>query len=344
MLKDLKIKNFKCFKDFEIKNLKQVNLITGGNNAGKSTLIEAITLLFNPNIAYFINGLSFYTEFNEIACFSFFNKMNSNELIEISTSENKQNLKINLEEEPIEENEDKSSQLEFFRESKDNLRFIFDYTYVNEHKRTRERVIISKKIPYRNRRMSNFTNLTKKISHSQMIHLSDYAKLYENLQDNKQEAEIINIINKTMPNEHIKEITIGTDNTLKIDIGYDKLIPFYALGDGITKLFKLLICIYNSQNGIVVIDEVENGFHHSVLVSLWKVIFTAAKEFNVQIFATTHSWECIAAYMEAFEELGLEDDFDNYYRLEKDKNEEISYVEYFSNELRIALENNFETR
>jgi len=45
--------------------------------------------------------------------------------------------------------------------------------------------------------------------------------------------------------------------------------------------------------------EIENGLHHSVMPVIWKGLFLAAKEFDVQIFATTHSWECILAADEA---------------------------------------------
>ena len=50
------------------------------------------------------------------------------------------------------------------------------------------------------------------------------------------------------------------------------------------------------------IDEIENGLHHSVLPIIWKGLFLAAKEVDVQIFATTHSWECVLAADQAARE------------------------------------------
>jgi AAA15 family ATPase/GTPase len=341
MIQDLKIKNFKCFKDFEIKNLKQVNLITGENNSGKSTILEAVNLLYNPFTTYYINRLTF-DGFSEINCLSFFNKMFYEDNIIISTNEHEQELSIKIEEEPLDENEIQQTPL--FLEEKENFNFVLNYSYMKNNKKNQNKIIISRKNYMKSRRIKTPVDLPFSINNVQLTNLTDCAKLYDNLQNNKQENAVVIILNKTMPNQNIKEIIMGQDNTLKVDVGYDKLVPLSAFGDGITTLFRILLCIYNTQNGIVVVDEIENGFHYSVLVSLWKVIFTAAKEFDVQIFATTHSRECIAAYMEAFDELKLEDDFDNYYRLEKDNNEKISYVEYSSNELKIALENDFETR
>ena len=45
MFKRLHLSNFRGFENVEIDQLRQINLITGKNNAGKSTLLEAIFLL-----------------------------------------------------------------------------------------------------------------------------------------------------------------------------------------------------------------------------------------------------------------------------------------------------------
>lgn len=50
-----------------------------------------------------------------------------------------------------------------------------------------------------------------------------------------------------------------------------------------------------SEAKVLLIDEIENGLHHSLLPIIWKGLFLAAEEFGIQIFATTHSQECIAA-------------------------------------------------
>ena len=83
-----------------------------------------------------------------------------------------------------------------------------------------------------------------------------------------------------------------------IDIGH--LVPLQMMGEGMMRLAAIALTIANTENGTVLIDEIENGLHHSVLVKVWKAIINVAKKSNVQIFATTHSWECIQAAHEAF--------------------------------------------
>ena len=70
-----------------------------------------------------------------------------------------------------------------------------------------------------------------------------------------------------------------------------------------TRIVRLMLAIANSPGGVVLVDEVENGIHHSVLSKVWKSIATAAERFDTQIFATTHSYECIE---KAYEALGAE--------------------------------------
>jgi predicted ATPase len=60
------------------------------------------------------------------------------------------------------------------------------------------------------------------------------------------------------------------------------------------------LAIANAKGGIVLIDEVENGFHHQILADVWRSIADAARNFDVQVFATTHSWECVVSANEAF--------------------------------------------
>ena len=75
--------------------------------------------------------------------------------------------------------------------------------------------------------------------------------------------------------------------------GLGELIPVSQLGQGFNRLLDIFSEIVVADAKVLLIDEIENGLHYSVLPVVWQGIFLAAKEFDVQIFATTHSWECI---------------------------------------------------
>ena len=79
------------------------------------------------------------------------------------------------------------------------------------------------------------------------------------------------------------------------DIGLPELVPLAAMGEGMTRIARLVLAISTSPGGLVLVDEVETGLHHSVLPSVWQAVDEAARQFGTQIIATTHSYECVRA-------------------------------------------------
>lgn len=62
-----------------------------------------------------------------------------------------------------------------------------------------------------------------------------------------------------------------------------------------------VLSMYECENGVLLVDEVENGIHYSVLQNLWQVLDVVSARNNVQVIATTHSRECQIAAVRAFE-------------------------------------------
>ncbi|MEM7656612.1 MAG: AAA family ATPase, partial [Bacteroidota bacterium] len=72
--------------------------------------------------------------------------------------------------------------------------------------------------------------------------------------------------------------------------------PIDRLGEGMNRLIGLVLALFNSQGGFLLIDELENGLHYSVIPKVWEYLFHFARELDVQIFATTHSRDCVEAF------------------------------------------------
>ena len=79
-------------------------------------------------------------------------------------------------------------------------------------------------------------------------------------------------------------------------------IPLRSFGDGLNRLFGIVLSLVTAKDGILLIDEFENGMHYSVLKDAWRAIFDLSQRLNIQVFATSHSWDTIAAFQEAASE------------------------------------------
>jgi AAA15 family ATPase/GTPase len=91
------------------------------------------------------------------------------------------------------------------------------------------------------------------------------------------------------------------------DIGLQKMLAIQLMGEGISRLLSYIIRISDIKGGIVLIDEIENGIHYTASEQVWKVIDSISKLYNVQVFATTHSYECLRSAKNAFAESGTSD-------------------------------------
>ena len=75
--------------------------------------------------------------------------------------------------------------------------------------------------------------------------------------------------------------------------GYRAPVPLNSLGRGVERLFSVAVAIANVRNGFLLIDALENSLHHSIHRDTWRMLISAAHKFNVQILATTHSFDCV---------------------------------------------------
>src|SRR5207248_1777573 len=124
-------------------------------------------------------------------------------------------------------------------------------------------------------------------------------------------------------------------------VGIGRLIPIAFLGDGILRLTRIILWIIHTAGGVLFLDEVDNGFHYSHLRQIWSAIAASARQFDVQIFATTHSRECIVAAHQAFGETFVYDF--RLHRLER-SDSEIRAITYDQEALEAAIDSDFEVR
>jgi predicted ATPase len=117
-------------------------------------------------------------------------------------------------------------------------------------------------------------------------------------------------------------------------------VSLRTFGDGLNRLFGIVLSLCNARNGVLLVDEIEIGLHYSVQVSIWRIIFSLAKKLNVQVFATSHSWDCVRAFQEAAKESPEEGVL---IRLSK-RGENVIPTLFYEHELAIATRDQIEVR
>ena len=304
MLKRLQIRNFRGFNALEIDQLSGINIIAGKNNSGKTSLLEAIFLLsgggnaqlaVNANV---IRGLeSSFVPVSDPFWKQLFFNLNMEQSIEIEgehTSHSQLALEIASEQQPTTEipldRTDGISATNLF----DERSLIFQYSgplgeQVKSHIRMKGQGLEV------NQPATNVP-FPAAIVLSRTRNTHEDATRLGQLRRQKQGDLLLKALQVIEPKlQSIEDNSSSGTPMIWGDIGLSELVPLPVMGEGMTQIARLVLAIASIPDGVVLVDEVENGIHHSVLPDVWRAIDEAAKQFHTQIFATTHSFECIEA-------------------------------------------------
>ena len=77
--------------------------------------------------------------------------------------------------------------------------------------------------------------------------------------------------------------------------GEDQRVPLGSLGDGTRRLLALAIFLARATGGVLLVDEIDTGLHYTTLESMWRFVVETARRLDVQVFATSHSGDCVRA-------------------------------------------------
>lgn len=122
------------------------------------------------------------------------------------------------------------------------------------------------------------------------------------LSDNEQEVvEALRIIDP-----HISKVTmVGGEGARRQRTAFVRTdviprpMPLRLFGDGMNRLFAIILALVNARGRLMLVDEFENGLHHTAQLNAWRTIFRLAQTLDTQVFATTHSWDTISAFQQA---------------------------------------------
>nr|VFK35069.1 MAG: ATPase/GTPase, AAA15 family [Candidatus Kentron sp. MB]VFK77145.1 MAG: ATPase/GTPase, AAA15 family [Candidatus Kentron sp. MB] len=362
----ISIRNFRAIASLDIDNIKQVNLLTGENNCGKSSVLEAIFLLVgmsNPQLAVTVHNLRGLT-LNDDKDFSYlFHGFDFSKNLSINgiLKSQRRTLSINpiyptfsgiLEQLPggHEPAKNKSIPITIGTGNAPNgLAFDFSLDERSFHAEvkiarnsinspginTGGQINIQPAPDYRESFQCHFINPATIMN-----------GLYQGLEAilvRKESDGIIEALREIEPK--LRDLRLGTGEKIYADISdIGKLVPINIMGDGVIKILAILTTILETRDGILLIDEIENGLHYSALAPLWKAVFKMARERNVQLFIATHSYECIEAMTEVYQGSELEKEFISSFRIDRDEEGQHLALQYETDTLLFAMKKNFEVR
>ncbi len=314
-----KVENFKRFRSFEMENIGQFNLITGDNNVGKTSVLEA--LLFDENPEIFAQNLytavadRFRDERTKEHFLSYFKNRNSEDDIKYEVQKHTKKSEITVLMSDVMDDK--------FAYKKERCFYIAPSG-------------VKRKIPLISFSNGYENNLTKL-----------YSKYIQS--DRSRKQQLLLALKTILPNIEFIEVStaVAEQPTLVITQSHvNAVMPLATFGDGAIKLFRILIDIVAHSGKQLMIDEIDAGIHHDRFTDFWRTILGACRENQVQLFATTHSLECLVFFKQTLEESEMTtyQREVRHFEIKALKNEKVKSYHYDYEQFKFALENEHEIR
>lgn len=355
MYKSFAVKNFRNFSNILIENMRRINLIIGKNNAGKTAFLEALFLhigsmnpLLTASITQF-RGIPGTKADADAFWGSLFHNFHTNKPIELVAEypdNTKATLKIALMPSSLVTFDEIEKKHVDHRAGDTQLSLLPDRQL--EYKYTHGATSFTKtaKISLQglNIEPSGGINPLTGFFVPARISLDPGATAQRlgELKIRRMDRIVVDFLKIIEP--RIKLLTViplGPVPTIHADVGGQRLMPLQLLGEGMVRLAEIAIDISSARDGIVLVDDIDTGIHHSVLPILWKAIFKLTKRLNVQLFASTHSAESLESAHRAWNGTGEYDMA--VYRLQKLR-QSVDVVSYDDKTLLAAIETGLEVR
>lgn len=323
MIEKLEIKNFRSHVSLVLDHLARVNILIGRNNSGKTALLEALALaLFPPQPEQVLETLYAQHGYRlepglEESWKSLFHGWDARNPIEIRLAQHTSYAASVVNALKIQAIYGKqvggvTSTIEAATFKDVVVGLSFEYQ-IGQRK-------YQKKIPTVQQQPEGdwYESQVRDQEPSQpaafltsrgIFNIQEEIERYSRLELAGLETEVVQAMQLVEPRlKRLTVLTQGKSSQLYGDLGEKPYQPIALMGEGTVRLLSIIMSIVGNVRGVVLIDEIENGFHYSVLEDVWRIIFKAARQHDVQVFIATHSDECLSAASRVVQNLNYQDD------------------------------------
>ncbi|MEM8638143.1 MAG: AAA family ATPase [Cyanobacteria bacterium P01_G01_bin.54] len=314
MLNSLHISGFRTFKDLKVNRLGKVNLIVGRNNVGKTSLLEAVHLYTSPNVLEPILCLlerrqeyAFEKDENIVSLRSLFHQRDER-LVNIKMGETDQMTWMTMSRKwRLIEGVGGERSHQTQRESDDQPEGLGSIEVLAiEYEDAGIKLSVPMYGEQLNEVRHTFKNQTMRSlflpSNGFYDNSIEPSVLWDQVVLTDNEDTVLDALRVIEPNlERIVMVQGRRSQRLAMaKLSKRKPMPLRSLGDGMNRLFELAVGLVSTgKDGTFLVDEIDSGLHFRTLSDVWRLVFSAAKRLDIQVFATTHSWDCIEAFQKA---------------------------------------------
>ena len=322
MLRTLKLDGYRGFQSYELDDLTRVNLLVGKNNCGKTSILEAINLLVSGGSPSVLEQSARrrgevklpedsegpYRRENAPDISHFFLGHSLSPSVSFSLSSNNESVLASVDILSIEDIRDESQRALFDDEMDstpelglkitNNERDDFPVLPINA-----DGLLLMSRHPRSRQwwhRNAPATSVVQFLA-PDSLYPGSMRDMWDKVLIDGRESDVIDamrILDPKLDTIHFLTGSASRAFSGKAGVlvgfrGSGQRVPLGSHGDGMRRLLALSLSLIQTANGYLLIDEVDTGLHWTTMEEMWRLIVSTARKSKVQVFATTHSYDCI---------------------------------------------------
>ncbi len=287
---EVTINSYRKFDNLTVKHVNRVNIFAGGNNKGKTTILETFYLLTQANnLNAYIDLARFRGKFSGEFNSRWVDKYFKNR-IEINGKFNDSETNLLMFKEETDEDIDKTGYLSsLVVESQIGLTDLKSTMHLFSNKAPDYRYI-------KTQILCNAAFTSPYRHNEKLVQLAHQLAI-----ENKYFDKVIGFIRDYLDPSITKIDLVNDQGVYRFRVtstSKNDVLDITEYGEGLQRVFEIALLLGYCQNGVLCIDEIDSALHKSLLVKFTEFIQQVATDFNVQVFLSTHSKECIDAFVE----------------------------------------------
>jgi energy-coupling factor transporter ATP-binding protein EcfA2 len=372
MISSVHLENYRGFKEYRLSGLGRINLLVGKNNSGKTAILEAVNLLASAGdprvlsrIARQRGEVHYDTEdrdtrrslYTDVSHFFHGHQFGEESKFIIQSDGNLGKLEVYV--------------VGLEELSNDNQKLLLDDTGTRAGfglaikvgrggepgVRTgpalpvTEEGALSVDLPMRFYRLFRYRpdDGSVQFISQDSLERSSMSEMWDKVATEGKEQDVVGAM-KILDKSLNSIVFLSGDRAYRFEsrggilLGFEGMqgrLPLGSYGEGMRRLLALALSLAKTQNGILLVDEIDTGLHYSIMGDMWRLVAQTAKRYNIQVFATTHSSDCVRGLdwlCRNYPELGEE------VSLQKIEPELPTAVTLDAEQIKISFEQDFEVR
>lgn len=302
MIRNLKLTGYRSFESYELRDLARLNLLVGKNDCGKTSILEAVHFLVSGGDPRVLRGIArqrgevsyindhgqTYSPVADISHLMFGRHFTPGSHFSIRSDDLDRFVRVSIQVNDKDVDDAELLAVQITGSGVEGRLIVPAAVDGSLHLHHRAMRAIS---------LDGLSVTPVRFVTGDSLSVRAMHRMWDKLVRARRESEVVDalkLVEHNIDSVHFLSANGCGDGNIVLGLqDSGQRNPIGGRGDGIRRLLALVLSLTQLSGGVLLVDEIDTGLHWTVFEGLWKLVIEQAVGTDTQVFATTHSYDCI---------------------------------------------------